>query len=97
MLIQKAEGNTSETQRALMTLKHKLVMKRCIKEKEPILNKHQGYKRLLTNIMTALFAFIPNAINYCVTGSFLFFDKTESEKKAETIDRALTVAPKMFS
>ncbi|MDR3478715.1 MAG: hypothetical protein P4M14_11885 [Gammaproteobacteria bacterium] len=44
----------------------------------------RGYKKILANVMSALFLFIPNVLNYMVTRNFFFANKTTSQEKMET-------------
>ncbi len=84
---------TPNLQTQLNILKLKLEMKGLIKKQAPTISNYQAYQYLLTNIVSALCAFIPNIINYAASGSFLFFSKTDFHERVEKIDRALTIEP----
>lgn len=54
--------------------------------------EHRGYKRIIVNFMTLFFlGGIPNLINKCATGNWLFFNKTESEQRLSNFRGALGI------
>lgn len=84
---------TDSPNKQLKVLKFKLGLRKLMDEKKPELETHRGYKRLFTNVATVLCTgLVANFINLAVTGNFLFFNKTDTQKKLGKVDNVLSNA-----
>ena len=59
---------------------------------DTLLSEHHGCKQIVANFFSILFsAGLLNLINRCVTGQWMFFNKTRSENKVSNVELALGV------
>lgn len=69
-------------------LKFKLDLLKKLHGEDGELSMHRGYKRFIANFFSILFLGVANLINRCVTGNWLFFNKTTSEEKVSNVQVA---------
>jgi hypothetical protein len=70
-------------QKKLQILDFKCTCLILLNENNGSLAEVRGYKKIVANITSALFLFIPNVLNYMLTGNFFFANKTASQQLIE--------------
>lgn len=74
----------------IQILQFKLSLLMLLRSNDELFAIHRGYKRAATNTMTFMFtAGVANLINRLATGSWLFFNKTETEERTANVQAAI--------
>jgi hypothetical protein len=83
-------------QRSLRTLQFKLLFCVLLHSQDKSFNQQRDYQKLICGIVASVCSlFVLNVENYIRTGSFLFFNKTETQSRIGQIDEV--VSPHQFT
>lgn len=80
----------SEQKALFKNLEFKLSVMSLLQSRDKTFEKHRGYKRIITNVLTILFTGgLANFMNRMVTGNWMFFNKTTTQEKITNIQSAV--------